>query len=273
MKVAVLSDIHGNLTALTAVTQHISQWQPDIVIVNGDIVNGLPDSRACWQWVQAQPGWQVVRGNHEEYVAEWDNLAEVDPLTFRFNQISWHTYQQMNGQVAEFWALPLQTAVSAPDGSTLAVTHASVRGIRDGIFAHTPDDEVAKQIAPETAVFVTAHTHQPFIRRLNGTQIVNVGAVGLPGDGDRRASYGRFTWTHSKGWQAHIVRVPYNWQQAKQSFFTTGYLETVGPMAHLSLAELQYARDFKARWARTYQQAVRDGRISLEASVQAVLNG
>ncbi len=54
MKIAVLSDIHGNLPALEAVTADIDTWQPEMIIVDGDIVNGGPCSRACWQFVQKQ---------------------------------------------------------------------------------------------------------------------------------------------------------------------------------------------------------------------------
>lgn len=39
MKIAILSDIHGNLPALQTVADDIARWQPDQVIVNGDIVN------------------------------------------------------------------------------------------------------------------------------------------------------------------------------------------------------------------------------------------
>ncbi|NJN55107.1 MAG: metallophosphoesterase, partial [Anaerolineae bacterium] len=52
MKIAVLSDIHGNLPALRAVAEHVAQWQPDAVVVDGDTVNRGPQSLLCWQTVQ-----------------------------------------------------------------------------------------------------------------------------------------------------------------------------------------------------------------------------
>src|SRR5215212_6898324 len=70
-KLAVLSDIHGNFAALQAVADHIDRWQPDAVVVAGDIVNRGPRSRDCLRFILAQvaeSGWQIIRGNHEEYV-------------------------------------------------------------------------------------------------------------------------------------------------------------------------------------------------------------
>ena len=71
VKIAVLADIHANLAALEAVSEHIEHWQPDSIAIAGDIVNRGPRPRECWGFVQermAQDGWLVLRGNHEGYV-------------------------------------------------------------------------------------------------------------------------------------------------------------------------------------------------------------
>ena len=84
MKIAALSDIHGNLPALEIVTTNIEQWQPDFVIVGGDIINRGPLSRDCLEWTLAREGrdgWQLVRGNHEDYVLEFAGVGK--PVTGR----------------------------------------------------------------------------------------------------------------------------------------------------------------------------------------------
>ena len=73
MKIAVLSGIHGNFPALMAVTENIQGWQPDQVFVAGGIVNRGPRSEDCPLFIakkQKNHGWQVIRGNHEEYVID-----------------------------------------------------------------------------------------------------------------------------------------------------------------------------------------------------------
>jgi len=54
MRLAILSDIHGNLPALQATEKHVETWRPDHVIVNGDIVNRGPSSAACWDLIESK---------------------------------------------------------------------------------------------------------------------------------------------------------------------------------------------------------------------------
>ncbi len=103
MKLAVLSDIHGNWPALQAVVADIDAWQPDQVLVNGDIVNDGPSSPACWAYIagrQATDGWHVLRGNHEEYVAGWlapePSVLRPGPA-YDLTRISRWTFDQLNG--------------------------------------------------------------------------------------------------------------------------------------------------------------------------------
>ena len=79
MKIAVLADIHANLSALKTANDHIEIWNPDYVIIAGDIVNRGPRPMECFQFVrekQLNYGWKLIRGNHEEYV-----LHNINPRT------------------------------------------------------------------------------------------------------------------------------------------------------------------------------------------------
>ncbi len=65
MKVAVLADIHANLAAFTAVIADIERWQPDAVIIAGDIINRGPLPRPCLELalrMRTERGWYVLRG-------------------------------------------------------------------------------------------------------------------------------------------------------------------------------------------------------------------
>lgn len=276
MKIAVISDIHGNIPALTTVAEHIDQWQPDHVIVNGDIVNRGPNSRSALQFVQqraAVEGWQLVRGNHEDYVLQFDDLTNVPesgPM-YELHRFAYWSYRQLNGKLATLRRLPEAVQLFAPDGSEFRATHASMQGNRDGIYPRMSDDELVAKIGKPPAVFVTAHTHVPLLRTINETLVANVGAVGVPFDLDRRLSYGRFTWDAQQGWAAEIVRLPYDYEQIERDYVSTGFLEEAGPLAQLMLVELRKARGLVYRWAQRFQEAVLAGEISMEASVRAVL--
>lgn len=277
MKIAVLSDIHGNWPALAAVAGDSDAWRPDVVLVNGDVVNSGPSNVACWQYVArraAADGWNVLRGNHEEYVAEWLDYAgpRAGPAYDRIRLSEW-TFQQLSdvAAVAAMAARPECWEWVAPDGTRLVAMHASPLGNRAGIYPFTTDDEARRKIVPGAAVFLTAHTHIPHQRLLDGTQVVNTGSVGLPGDGDGRASYGRVTWQRRRGWRAEIVRVAYDRAAAERDFFTSGFIDEAGPEAEMALVEFRAARDARTRWRAIYGEQVRRGEMTLGASIRRFL--
>jgi len=274
MKVAVLSDIHGNLPALRTVVAHVDRWSPDAVIVGGDIVNRGPLSGACLELVAQRheaDGWRLLRGNHEEFVLDCGNPDR--PLSgpgYETTQFAHFALAQV-GANAEL--LRLMSDVferAAPNGELLRIVHASMRNNRDGVYPATPDEELRRQIAPAPAVFVTGHTHRPLIRRVDGTLVVNIGSVGASFDDDRRAAYGQFTWTKS-GWSAEIVRLDYDYTQIEIDYVESGFLAHGGALAQLMLVELRKARGLIFRWASRYQEAVMNGRLTLEESVRYIL--
>ena len=278
MKLAVLSDIHANWPALAATMADVDAWRPDLVLVNGDVVNSGPSNVACWEAVRqraAAVGWVLLRGNHEEYVAEW--LEYAGPRhgpAYDLIRLSEWTYHQLDDPAAAMAmaALPERWQWAAPDGSRLVAMHASPLGNRAGIYPFTSDDEARRKIVPGAAVFLTAHTHVPHQRLLDGTQVVNTGSIGLPGDGDGRASYGRVTWERRRGWRAEIVRVAYDRAAAERDFFASGFLAEAGPEAEMALVEFRAARDARTRWRAIYGDSVRRGELTLGETIRLFLD-
>jgi predicted phosphodiesterase len=274
MKLAVLADIHSNWRALQAVAVHIEQWQPDRVVVAGDVINRGPRPVECLEFVlkmQRERGWRLVLGNHEEYVIH--HAHPRAPIAGPWIQIwgsSRWTYEQLDCDVSALEAMPLQHSWHMPDGSEARVVHASMRGTRDGIFRATPDDLLRQQIAPPPKLFVVGHTHQPLIRTIDETLVVNVGAVGLPFDLDPRASYAQLTWQAGR-WRAEIIRVEYNRAQADRDFDETGFVEQAGPVAVLIRDELVQARSNLFEWSRDYEAAVVAGQMTMAESVTRFL--
>lgn len=274
MKVAVLSDIHGNLPGLLAVEQHIDTWAPDVVVVAGDIVNRGPLSRDCLDRMlerQLRDGWQLLRGNHEEFVL--DCAAPDRPTSgpaYEMTQFAHWALEQLDGQATALETMADLYELPAPDGQTLRVVHASMHNNRDGIYKMTSDSELRGQIAPAPAVFVTGHTHRPLVRTVDDTLVVNVGAAGSPFDGDRRASYGQFIWDE-EGWHGEVIRLDYDYAQIERDYVRSGFLTEGGPMAQLMLVELRMAHGLIFRWASRYEEDVLAEQISLEDSIRGIL--
>jgi len=270
MKLAVLADIHANYVALQTVAEHIEAWQPNLIVVAGDVVNRGPRPVECLRFVQDKQqsrGWLTVRGNHEDYVISCGapDAPSCGPEYDIFRTGYW-TYQQLNGDVAALEAMPFQQSQLAPDGSEARITHASMRGNRDGIYPETTDDELRRQIQPPPLLLCVGHTHRPLVRQIDETLVVNVGATGLPFDGDPRASYAQLTWRQA-GWNAKIIRLDYDRQQTEQDFYDSGFMAESGALAPLILNEFHTARSRIYQWAEQYEAAVLSGEMTIEESV------
>ncbi len=266
MKLAVLADIHANFVALETVTAHLEAWQPDVVVVAGDVVNRGPRPLECWQLVenrQRYAGWLLVRGNHEDYVLSHTrpNAPRQGP-EFEIQRHAYWTYQQLNGKVTRLARMPVKQSLLAPDGRQIWVTHGSCRGSRDGIYPETTATELRRKIEPSATLFCVGHTHRPLVRQIDNTLVVNVGSAGLPFDGDPRPSYAQLQWQHGQ-WQAKIIRLDYDRTKAERDFFETGCLEQSGPMAYLMLDELRTAQSRLFQWTERYQSPVLAGEMSV----------
>jgi predicted phosphodiesterase len=273
MKVAVLSDIHGNLPALEAVAADIAGWGPDVIIVNGDVVNRGPSSSDCWAFLQAQPDWLVASGNHERYVLLWEDpewTAAASESEALYAPSGW-TYEQLGDTVGQLAALPERITVADPAGGELRAVHGSMRGDRDGIYPDTPATKLALQIEPAPNLFCTAHTHRPFVRTLNGTVVVNSGSAGWTFDRDPRASYARLVW-QGGNWQAEIVRVDYDRERAARDFVADGYYEAGGPLARLMYVEWHEAIALFHIWGREYEPGVLAGELTVAEAAERLLS-
>ena len=274
MKIAVFADVHSNLDALETVLDHIDRWRPDRVLVAGDIINRGPNPRACTESVLGRAeadGWAVIRGNHERYVLmnSTGNLPDQGPEYGIIRHAKW-TYDQLDGLIEPLAALPVQWDTMDETGNEVRMVHASMLGDRKGIFPDDSDESLREKIAPAPKVLLVGHTHRPLIRTVDGTLVVNVGAVGAPFDRDPRAAYGRLTLEQGE-WKAEIVRLDYDRGRAIAHFHESGYLRESGDFARLILAEFREARSLIPGWYRAYEDPVMDGEMSLKTSVDLYL--
>ncbi len=277
MNIAVLADIHANPAALHAVIEDVESWSPDLVIVAGDMVGRGPLSRICLELVlrmRDERGWRVIRGNHERYVLLYEQERQRPDFPtsgpqFEVSRVAAWTHGQVADMIPRITALPEHLTLDL-DGERLAIYHASVRHDRDGIYRGAPLDEVREQIDPSAAVFCAGHTHTPLVRQVDATLVVNTGSVGLPFDGDTRASYARLT-RGPRGWQARIRRVRYDVGATERAFAESGMLEAVGSYAHLMLRELRTGQSFLFDFIPAYHQRILSGAISLDEAVHDFL--
>ncbi len=268
MKLAVISDVHGNEPALQVVLEHIEEWGPDKVIVNGDLINRGPSSLKVLRLLADRfPRSIFLKGNHEDFVLNCGTKEEPKSgSVYEMRRFSHWTYDQLGQEVDAISDWEESLDMDGLEGGRLHIAHGTMLGNRDGITPRTEDHELPEKLGSGADMFITSHTHWPFVREYNGITVVNSGSVGSPFDRDYRASYAQISYSRGH-WQAEIVRLNYDRMQAERNFERSGFLDAGGPLTRLMLMELRHARGLIGLWIRDYEEAVIAGKVTLEQSV------
>jgi predicted phosphodiesterase len=269
MRIAILADIHGNLPAFEAALEHVARQHVDQIIIAGDIVNGSPDSAACWQ-LALSLGCPMLRGNHERYVYHY-GTPHADPLwtTQQFALVRWIAAQFLPEERQAMEQLP--AAIRLPDVPDLVVVHASLRHDKDSVAPYTSDEDLAAMFpdAPERLI-VRAHNHLPQIRLWGEKMIVTSSSVGLPLDGNPTAQYVLLERCGDR-WDIRHQSVRYDLDAAVKRFYDNGFLDDVGPMGRILLREVATASPQFVPFLRAYHRWAEHEAVPLAAAVDRFL--
>ena len=249
-RIAILSDVHGNLVALRAVLADLDAIGVDQIVVAGDMVGFGPNPDAVVDLL-IQRDARMIRGNHEkDYVALYGTSEMpaswlTDP---RIRSMCWSMEKLGPSRRAFLAGLPDRLDL---DDATLVV-HGSPRHVRDAVLPWTPDHELEAMFAgdPSRLAFM-GHTHRPVIRDIRTRRLVNAGSVGLPIDGDPRASF-VVAWRRQNGepgdWQVEPRRAAYDVDAAIAAYVD---LRDVDPgYVEIMARQLRAGRDYFGSWIR-----------------------
>jgi putative phosphoesterase len=192
MRIAILSDIHGNRTAFEAVLADLRETSPDLILHGGDLPQGGSSPADIVDRIR-DLGWQGVVGNTDEMLFRPESLTEFASHSPQL-QALWDVIGEMAAATREAlgeerlaWleGLP-QKQVHGP----MALVHASPASYWRAPMPEASDAELEQVYAPlGQPIAVYGHIHRSFIRPVGAITIVNTGSVSLSHDGDRRAAY------------------------------------------------------------------------------------
>jgi predicted phosphodiesterase len=229
MRIAIFSDVHGNLTALEAVLADINTQAPDAVVFAGDLCVFGPRPAECLQLVRSHDI-ACLHGNTDLWVAgppiltvftaeeERRRRQHIDDIA------DWTRAQLIEMERAWLRSLPFDRRISPTTNARddLFIVHANPRDVDQTIYpseAWQKDafDEVRQTDSDLDALleglFVNTlafgHFHVPNTRRWGDITLVNISSVSLALDGDTRAKYGLLTWD-GNGWAVEHRFVPYD---------------------------------------------------------------
>jgi diadenosine tetraphosphatase ApaH/serine/threonine PP2A family protein phosphatase len=223
MRLAIISDIHGNLPALEAVLKNIEASGADIIHCLGDTVGYGPYPDECVTLVRDRCT-VALKGNHDSGLLLETPLEDFN--MYGMKAILWSRKEVAASNQAFLRDLPF-TAVQ----DTCTFAHASP--LQPDIWRYVLTLRAAQEnfSAFTTDVCFIGHTHVPVIigedgsinrMKNKGRYIINVGSVGQPRDHNPDAAYGLYD-TESRMYQ--LVRVPYDIQITMQAIREAGLPE------------------------------------------------
>ena len=197
MRIAIVSDIHGNRTAFEAVLADLRQTSPDLSLHGGDLAQGGASPAEIVDRVR-DLGWPGVVGNTDEMLFRPESLTEFASQLPQLQSL-WAAIEEMAVATREALGEERLAWLSALPRveiyGSMALVHASPESLWRAPAPDASDAELESVYAPlGQPIAIYAHIHQSYVRSVAGpggsrVTVANTGSVSLPYDGDRRAAY------------------------------------------------------------------------------------
>jgi predicted phosphodiesterase len=171
VRVALLSDMHGNAVAFRAALADLEADDPDLIVALGDVAQGGPQPRECVDLL-LELGCRCVFGNSDEFLLTLDLGAEQAEDVERLMD----TAQWSRGQVGEDGLEFLRSFEPTVQAGRVLCCHATPTSNEDVVLPETPPEQVG---ALEADAVAAGHVHQQWLRRFERTLWFCVGAVGV----------------------------------------------------------------------------------------------
>jgi predicted phosphodiesterase len=192
MRIAIVSDIHGNRTAFEAVLADLRQTSPDLILHGGDLPHGGASPAEIVDWIR-DLGWPGVVGNTDEMLFAPESLTEfasqspnLKSLFAAIQKMATATCEML-GEARLAWLRALPRAhIHGP----MTLVHASPDSLWRAPAPEASDAELESVYSPlGQPIAIYAHIHRSYIRSISNMLVANTGSVSLSYDGDRRAAY------------------------------------------------------------------------------------
>ena len=245
MRMAVISDIHGNFVALRRVLEAIDDLQPDTIVCLGDVVGYGPEPEACVELVRKRTT-ICLAGNHDLAVVGAIDLGHFNPVARE--AILWH--RKHLSQKSLDWLASLPSRLDLPN---ITLAHGSPRA---PIWEYVTDSVTAAENydAFDTSWCLIGHSHLAVAWRLHrangrievalegeepGTPLalgredkwlLNPGSVGQPRDHDPRASFAILDF-EQRHWTWR--RLEYDIEAVEEAIRAAGLPEMLGTRLYL----------------------------------------
>ena len=225
-RVAIITDIHGNLPALEASLEALDAIGIEAIYCGGDLVGYGPYPNEVCDLIEER-GFPTIYGNYDYAIGrdlEDCGCAYVTQHDRELGQqsVAW-TLEHTNQHAKDFMrALPFDLRFEL-GGQRVRLVHGSPRKVNEYLFEDKPARTFERIAAgADCDVLVFGHTHKPWIHSYGGVLFVNCGSIGKPKDGDQRAGFAILELDQGGRVEASIERVPYDAESVAREVAAAG---------------------------------------------------
>ncbi|WP_173917379.1 metallophosphoesterase [Halobacillus sp. Marseille-Q1614] len=224
MRLAFISDIHGNAQALEAVLADLKKREIDRLFVLGDLAfRGLEPERSV-QMVRELDA-KVIKGNADEWVVRGVQHGEVpDEVIDDMNEEKeWTTNNMSSESVYYLDQLPSEINEDY-EGVHIHGFHAAPDDLFEVVQPSSTKETMKEKLMKndKADIYIYGHIHKPYVRHIDGKIIINTGSVGLPFDGLAQPSYAMVD-IEEEGVQVSIIRTSYDLEETVEDVKSSDY--------------------------------------------------
>lgn len=227
----MIGDIHANLPALETVLSHAQAQGADGVWNVGDCVGYGAFPVETVRRLQMGRALSIA-GNFDLQVLDFPRRQErwcemLSPAKFR--TFEW-THGQLGAEERRYLRLLPREVRQDVAGQRVLLAHGSPISIEEHLTPATPQARL-RELAQTAAadLVICGHSHQPFVRRVDGVWFINTGSVGRPDDGDPRACYALLD-LDTQGLNVQHYRLAYDLERAVAALRAQGLPEALAQM-------------------------------------------
>lgn len=227
MRVAVISDIHGNYKALEAFLTYIEEHSVDAIIGLGDYVTDSPYPQRTLSMIyemEKKYPCYLLRGNREEYLL--DNRRQDQGWHICSpNGALYYTYQNVTQADLDWMeAMPSERVLQLEDCPALAMCHGAPGVIRGNFQFDMPLREQSMEQL-QTRYLLGGHTHHQELSRLFDKTYLNPGSLGMPIDEQGRHAQFALMEGSPQGWETELLTIDYDVEGFLRDFRESGIEE------------------------------------------------
>lgn len=219
MRIAILSDVHGNLYALKSVLKDIKNKNVDSIVCLGDLVGYGPFPNEVIKVIQGEDILNII-GNYDSAVV-WNDIKYIQDNEMNKNfALPWSVNEVTEGNNKYLKRLP-DDIVMVDKGKVIKFVHGSNRAVNEYLKENSKEAEESINEFKGN-ILVCGHTHIPYVKIYDNKMLINAGSIGKPKNGKPVSTYCILEVEEDKQ-NVEFVEVEYDYEKMAKAMEERGF--------------------------------------------------